>query len=328
VRFGRARPGKSRGSELDELESRLVWILGGPRTGSTWLLELLTYPLTPSAQSPSGAGMREQSSVCPFAIPVNEPYLGMHLAPIVSFGSGGVFTAAEARNLLGPDPSYFFAEDYADVWRPQLRRLVLERIAAQAEVASREHGLQRPLVVVKEPNGSHAAPILTSTLPRSRVLFLLRDGRDVLDSLADAESPGGWLEAGSEAAGVTPADSRIEFFRTNAWLWVHRIAAVQQAVAAHPAELSMTVRYEDLRRDTAPVLRDIVGWLGVELDETAVGEAVAATSFEDYPPEAKGPGKPLRVASPGHWRESMSEAEQETITAVMGDKLGELGYEI
>jgi len=323
VRFG-----KSRGADLDELESRLVWIVGGPRTGSTWLLELLTYPLTPSAQSSSGAGMREQSSVRPFAIPVNEPYLGMHLAPIVSFGSGGVFTAAEARNLLGPDPSYFFAEDYADVWRPQLRRLVLERIGAQAQAACREHGLDRPLVVVKEPNGSHAAPILASTLPRSRLLFLLRDGRDVLDSLADAASPGGWLEAGSGAAGVTPADSRIEFFRSSAGLWVHRTAAVQQAVAAHPPELTMTVRYEDLRLETGPVLRDIVSWLGVGVDETAVSEAVAATSFEDYPPEAKGPGKPLRVASPGHWRESMSQAEQETIAAVMGAKLAELGYEV
>jgi Sulfotransferase family len=305
-----------------------VWILGGPRTGSTWLLELLTYPLTPSADSPSGAARRGNSAVRPFALPVNEPYLGMHLAPIVSYGRGGVFTAAEARELLGPDPSYFFAKHYAGVWRPQLRRLVLERIAAQVEVACREHRLVRPLVIVKEPNGSHAAPILTATLPRSRVLFLLRDGRDVLDSLADAESPGGWLETGPDAAGVGPAKDRIEFFRTNAWLWVHRIVCVQQAVAGHPPELSKTVRYEDLRPNPASVLRDIVTWLGVKVDETAVSEAVAATSFEHYPPEAKGPGKPLRFASPGRWRESLSQAEKETILDAMGPKLEELGYEV
>src|SRR6266545_5998252 len=32
--------------------------------------------------------------------------------------------------------------------------------------------------VIKEPNGSHAADTIVSLLPRSRVLFLLRDGEN------------------------------------------------------------------------------------------------------------------------------------------------------
>jgi hypothetical protein len=308
------------------VESRLVWILGGPRTGSTWLLELLTYPLSPSAESPSGAARREGVRRRPYAVPINEPYIGMHLAPVVSYGAGGVFTAAEARGLLGPDPSYFFAEHYADVWQPQLRRLLLDRLGAQAGAAEREHRLRRPLVVVKEPNGSHAAPILGSTLPRSRLLFLLRDGRDVLDSLADAESPGGWLETGPDSAGATPTRSRLEFFRTNSWLWVHRIDAVQRALAAHPPELALTIRYEELRERPRELMREVVDWLDVDVADDALGEAVAATSFEDYPAEAKGPGKPLRIATPGHWRDSMTPDEQEVVMDVMGPKLEELGY--
>jgi hypothetical protein len=329
VRFGHRLRRGSRSTDLDGVESRLVWILGGPRTGSTWLLELLAYPLAPSAEETSGVAMRPvRTGVRPYAIPINEPYLGVHLAPIVTSGPTGVFTAAEARALLGPDPSYFFNEHYASTWRPHLRRLILERIAAQADLAGAEHGLDAPLVVVKEPNGSHAAPILGSTLPRSRLLFLLRDGRDVLDSLLDAVSPGGWLADGPEAASVASADQRIEFLRANASLWVHRIDAVQRAIEAHPDELAMTVRYEDLRRDTAPGLRGIASWLGVEIGETAVEEAVAATSFDDYPPEAKGRGKPLRFASPGRWRESMSGDEQGAIMEIMGGKLAELGYEV
>jgi hypothetical protein len=308
------------------LEDRLVWILGGPRTGSSWLLDLMTYPLTADSDAACGASMRDGTTgVRPHAIPINEPYLGVHLAPIVTIHQLGIFTPAEVRE---GDASYFFDERYASAWLPHLRRMALDRFAAQADLAAKEHGLDRPLVVIKEPNGSHAAPILMSTFPRSRLLFLLRDGRDVLDSLLDAVSPGGWLAGGPDTASIVAAEGRIEFLRRSAWLWIHRIIMIQRALAAHPSELSLTVRYEGLRADPARALREIAAWLGLELGEGAVREAAAATSFDAYPPEVKGRGKPLRFASPGHWRESLSEAEQEMIMEIMGAKLAELGYDV
>jgi hypothetical protein len=308
------------------LEDRLVWILGGPRTGSSWLLDLMTYPLTADSDAACGASMRDGTTgVLPHAIPVNEPYLGVHLAPIVAIHQLGIFTPAEVRE---GDASYFFDERYASAWLPHLRQMALDRFAAQADLAAKEHRLDRPLVVIKEPNGSHAAPILMSTFPRSRLLFLLRDGRDVLDSLLDAVSPGGWLAGGPDTADIASAEGRIEFLRRSAWLWIHRITMIQRALAAHPSELSLTVRYEGLRADPAATLGEIAAWLGLELGEVAVREAAAATSFDAYPPEVKGRGKPLRFASPGHWREGLSDAEQEVVTETMGAKLAELGYDV
>src|SRR5213595_3914797 len=105
------RRGRRRAGHLDEVELRLVWILGGPRTGSTWLLDLLTYPLTPSAETRSGVALRPSpTDVRPVALPVNEPYLGVHLAPIVTVHPVGILTPAEVRE---DDPSYFFDESYA-----------------------------------------------------------------------------------------------------------------------------------------------------------------------------------------------------------------------
>jgi len=46
----------------------------------------------------------------------------------------------------------------------------------------------KPTVVVKEP-GSHAAPLLAEPFPAAKLIFLLRDGRDVVDS-----RPGAWRE--------------------------------------------------------------------------------------------------------------------------------------
>jgi hypothetical protein len=308
------------------LEDRLVWILGGPRTGSSWLLDLITYPLAADSDAACGASMRDGTTgVRPRAVPINEPYLGVHLAPIVAIHQLGIFTPAEVRE---GDASYFFDERYASAWLPHLRRMALDRFAAQADLATKEHGLVRPLVVIKEPNGSHAAPILMSTFPRSRLLFLLRDGRDVLDSLLDAVSPGGWLAGGPDTPDIASPEGRIEFLRRSAWLWIHRITMIQRALAAHPSELSLTVRYEGLRADPAGALGEIAAWLRLGLGEVAVREAAAATSFEGYPAEVKGRGKPLRFASPGHWRESLCDAEQEMVTETMGAKLAELGYDV
>ena len=63
-------------------ESRLVWIFGSPRTGSTWLLRLLTFPLELTTERPSGSIMPRKASMQPIAVPVNEPYLPSHLTPI------------------------------------------------------------------------------------------------------------------------------------------------------------------------------------------------------------------------------------------------------
>ena len=41
-------------------------------------------------------------------------------------------------------------------------------------------------IIVKEPNGSEAADLILGALPHAGVLFLLRDGRDVVDSWAFA----------------------------------------------------------------------------------------------------------------------------------------------
>jgi len=63
-----------------------------------------------------------------------------------------------------------------------LRTLLLERFGAHL----RRAGGSDPLCVIKEPNGSQGAGFILFRLPCSRLLFLLRDGRDVVDSELDA----------------------------------------------------------------------------------------------------------------------------------------------
>jgi Sulfotransferase family len=264
----------------------------------------------------------------PIAVPLDEPYLPSHLTPIVDR-----FAEPGAPNFLlkatrTDDPNYFFADAFASCWRPEVRRLILVRLHAQAALAAREHSLDDPLVVVKEPNGSHGADFVMSLLVRSRLIFQLRDGRDVVDSMLHARSDGGWLAGPGSPGPILSRSERLGFVRRHSRLWVNRTLAVQRAYDAHPPELRIAIRYEDLRSDTIGTLRTLIDWLGVDRSDADLEAAAAALAFEAYPPRAKGPTKPLRAASPGLWRENMSDEERLVMNEVMGETLVELGYEL
>jgi hypothetical protein len=309
-------------------ESRMVWIFGSPRTGSTWLLRLLTFPLEPATGNPCGSAMRRRSRLRPVAVPIDEPYLPQHVTPILR-----AFAAPGAPGfLLNPtradEPSYFFSNQFAALWRPELRRLILRRFRGQVELAEREHSINDPLVVVKEPNGSHGAEFVMSLLSRSRMIFQLRDGRDVIDSLMHAQMGTGWLVGAPWVEGIDDEEQRLEFVRREARLWVNRTVAVQRAYAAHPPDLRMKVRYEDLRADPISSLRGLVDWLGIDRSDGELEAAVEANRFESIRRWRRGPAKPFRSATPGLWRQNMTERERVVMEETMGEKLLELGYQL
>lgn len=309
------------------LESRLVWILGSPRSGSTWLLTLLVHPLAESDDAATGVERRDAADAgVPRALPVNEPYIPQHLAPPLfpdETADAELATITLSEYFRGR-PSYFLSDRYAGAWRPGLRRLVLGRLGAQALEIAEAHGLRHPSIVVKEPNGSLGAPFLMSLLPRARLLFLLRDGRDVVDSMLDAQAPGAWLERRGTA---DFEDRRLELVRRESQLWLARTRAVRRAYEEHRPELRRLVRYEDARRDPAGVLADLDRWLGLQRGERERASAIRSNDFDAYPAAAKGTGKALRAATPGLWRQNLSRDEQRAMHELMGAELAELGYE-
>jgi Sulfotransferase family len=313
-------------------ESRLVWIFGSPRSGSTWLLELLVHPLTLQhgwRDEGLGVGRRDGPHLGESeAVPVNEPYIPQHLTPPL-FGGESIssdFVAVTLNSFRRTQAHYFLADQYEDVWRPQLRALVLARLEAQARRISEAFSLSNPWVVIKEPNGSAGADFVLSLLPESRLLFLLRDGRDVVDSMIDAQAPGAWLERAWEDRRGEPAQRRLEQVRRESLLWLARTRAVERAYEAHPPELRHLVRYEELLEDPSRGLADLDRWLGLRRDAAGRREALKWNDFEAVPAEARGPGKPLRAASPGLWRDNLTDAEQRVMDEVMGEKLAQLGY--
>jgi hypothetical protein len=149
---------------LHDDEDRLAWIFGSSRSGSTWLLRML--------------------SSLAAVVPVDDPHLGHHLGvwrPIsLAWGAAEHPPDLTTLDRVKHDKdSYFFSDRFRHAWHPALRRLIADRFDAECAAGART---DRPVVVVKEP-GSHVADLLVSLFPQSRLVFLLRDGRE--DLVAD-----------------------------------------------------------------------------------------------------------------------------------------------
>jgi hypothetical protein len=256
---------------------------------------------------------------------INEPLIGLHLAPLVpdvfrvparTFGDDQIRVIDSRRS----DHHYFFNEEFQSSWLPALRSLLLERFAAQLADTK---GQRRGYVMVKEPNGSLGADLLLAATPASRLVFLLRDGRDVVDSQLDAAQPGAWL---ARLGGGKPmsAGQRLNFLEEQAHRWVVATRIVTEAFKATDPDRRILVRYEDLLADTQRVLEQLLDWLGVATPPN-IDQVIAERAFSALPTTGK--QEFARSARPGAWRDNLAEAEQRLLNDVMADTVTELGYE-
>ncbi|MGH2960792.1 MAG: sulfotransferase [Solirubrobacterales bacterium] len=311
----------------EELESRLVWIWGSPRSGSTWLLRLLAHPLTVDDHAPLGFHQPPDSPQAGL-LPVNESFLTNHLAPLLQ---GALYTESWKPVTLSlffnldARPNCFFSPQYEDVWRPEVRRLALVRFHALLERAAAGCKVSpSALVAIKEVNGPHAADLVMSICRRSRLIFLVRDGRDVLDSLMHAIGPGGFLFGGRSA--FQGSKERSEWVRRNSNNWVGDMKTIQRAYDAHPPELRRTVSYEALREDAAATLGPLAEWLGLRHDAGWLEDAIESNAFEGVPKRERGPTSFFRSARPGAWKQNLTRKDRRVAEEIMGEKLAELGY--
>ena len=259
----------------------IVWIIGSPRTGSTWLSRML--------------GELENCEVW------QEPFFGVILSFRDNIANQGWVAS---QNFILGDPN-------KPIWLNYMKQMFL----AVADVRFAGHGY----LVVKEPNGSVGARLVLEAFPESKVIFLVRDPRDVVASQLDAVKPESWygrarFESSAATARFDPETgsfvfsqptSEEEFVESLSRDVVASVTAAQEAFDAHSGP-KVFIKYEGLRADTLGTMRELCSTLGLDADEGQLARAVEEYSWENLPQDSKGEGKPRRKATPGGWREDLT----------------------
>ena len=198
---------------------------------------------------------------------------------------------------------------------------------ASSRISSARSGGTAPddaLLLVKEPNGSQSADVIMRAQPEARLLFLLRDGRDVVDSELASFVVGGWQERlFAHMRGVADAE-RLDFVTNSAYQWLWRTEVVEAAFAEHRGPKHM-LRYEELLSEPAAAPRRALQMARQPLGPSEVAGIVDRFAFERQ--SGRGPTAFNRSATPGAWRENLRPEERAAVEDILGAKLRELGYD-
>lgn len=254
---------------------RMVWIFGSGRSGSTWLRSMMVEL--------GGARVWEE--------------------PMVGRLFGEFYARAPKDNLRSAD--FVMGDPIRRGWISSIRNFVLDG----ARYSNPRLGAGEYLVI-KEPNGSVGAPLLMEALPESRMILLLRDPRDVVASVLDAATEGGWLYESRE--GRTGAGRTNSFVRERANVYRRGVESAWRAYDAHNGP-KVLVRYEDLRTDTLGEMRRIYSVLGIPAEVGDLEKAVEKHSWQNVPEREKGRGKFYRRGMAGGWREDLTPKQVEVV---------------
>jgi len=288
--------------DFDEIEKKLVWVFGTPRSGSTWLAKDILQ--------------KENIRY------LDESMLGAHLGtfrldPGVTWSILNENHNARAIRILDVGrKEIFFSPNFEGSWKESLRRLILGRFDGQFNFKKLDY------LIVKAPNESHGSDIIMKCLPKSKLIFLVRDGRDVIDSRQSKfHNP----RAGTSSETLEERKFRIIHF---AMWWNIMIETTKKAFEAHEPDLRLLVKYENLGLQPFQEIKRIYEFLGYNLSDSEIQKIVEKTSFGNVPNELKGLDKNIRKATPGGFVENFTKEEIKLMNEIMRENLLENGYTI
>ena len=305
------------------LETNSIWIFSTARSGSTWLAnDILCW----------------DSQVRP----MDEPGVGKMFAPLDwiaerfydlankrrQFESGLSFeTGTSVRydaSVIAPfEREFIFGRNENQIWSSQNWKMYLGLLKETVfrHVVNEWGLIDYQKVAFKMPNDSHAADVIMQAFPVSFMIFLMRDGRDVMKSRF---SP----FASMDLAETTDPQMRLYAIAFYSHFWNFQVDIIQSAFDAHAPERRLLLHYEKLRRGPREELGVVLDRIGMPVSDEQLDALVAKTSLENMPIAQRGPDKPRQTGEIGKYARVFSPAEIELMEAIMGPNLRRFGYQL
>jgi hypothetical protein len=284
--------------ELAHLAERQLFFVGGaPRSGTTWLQQMLDCHPNVSCR---GEGLFLQALAVPMERLMSERTSALDAKNRKIF-----------RDAIGyPLPS---ADD-------------TELLTATAILLALRHQSQGKTCLAigeKTPENVFFFPRLKSMFPKAKLICITRDPRDVLTSA--------WHFFHGATAGQNHAAAKTAFIR-NALGPLNDGARAMMALAKLYPTDCLIVTYESLLRVPVPELSRLFSFLGVSHDDAMVTECVERTSFASMtggrPAGVEQSGSFFRKGVAGGWKGTLSPDMNAEILKELGWMFPHFGWPI
>jgi len=268
-----------------------VFIVGMPRSGTTWVMWLL-------ARHPGIVALQQSGMILPLKR-MEDWWLEDHR-----------FTSPSAG---GAEPSPYSMRSSTGVLE---HGELLEqcRILGQRVIDRVARATPGTLAVVEQtPEHVEFVPFIRSLFPEAYFLHVVRDPRAVYSSMRTAlctwASPGGFPSGPVHIA--------------RAWeTYVKLGRGIGEQTDRHA-----NVRYEDLMADPEAELARLGEWLGIEASASERAAAVEACSIDKLRENTDAPQGFFRRGSADGWKEELSGSELRAVEYVAREELAAWGYE-
>lgn len=274
---------------MSPTEKKHVFIVGCPRSGSTWTTFLL-------AQHPEVATF-QHAKVFDYLVWMRKWYRNKTgYSFIVDPHAQGEQRNTHLKDVLG--------EDRLEALLGHVASGILDAVAEARPGSS--------VVVDKTPENGHLAEFLLKVLPNAYFLHIVRDPRAVFCSHRSASTTWAKWEFPTQ-----PVDG-ARYWRAD----VEAALSVAQLTPRY-----REVRYEDLKDKGPSELAGLFEWLDLDASPEFCEQAVAASTKDKVRPNKALPKNFVRKTPKGGWRDELSARDARVIEYLAGDLMERLGYE-
>ncbi len=270
-----------------------VFIIGLPRSGTTWMMWLL-------AQHPEVVALQQSGMFLPFKR-LEEWWCHEHR---FTRGRGAEAETNGARYTMAGTTSVLTPMDYYEQARAMLG-VVCDKVLAATPGAR--------VLVDQTPEHIEFVPLIRSIFPEAWFLHVIRDPRAVYSSMHNAVSS--W----ADPSGFP--DTPVHIARG----WTRFIQLGRQVGVT--SERYHEVHYEDIKKDPDKELRAIHEWIGLESTSESRARSIASCGIDQLRKHTTMPEGFFRRGTTEGWKDDIRGSHLRVIEYLAREEMARHGYQ-